>query len=70
MTRQIKEGVVGEDMRELLSSCAVCINRYGPDSQEVATFINEHKANKEFVELARLSCTLKRALKRQVKAPA
>ncbi len=48
--------------RKLLSECARLINQHGPDSQEVQDFINLHRNNQKFVQLATLSQKLKRVL--------
>jgi hypothetical protein len=55
--------------RELLSECAKLINRFGPDAREVDQFIAKHAENAEFVKLANLSRTLKRALSPSVPVP-
>ncbi|MBI1349455.1 hypothetical protein GC163_24580 [bacterium] len=48
--------------KQLLAQCAALINRHGPDAAEVTEFIEQNKADKEFVELAKLSQKLKKAL--------
>jgi hypothetical protein len=48
--------------RELLAEYAVLLNKHGVDSQEAAEFLEENRANPEFVELAELSRKLKAAL--------
>jgi hypothetical protein len=50
-----------KDVRKLLAECATLINAHGPDSAEVQRFIDQHRDNPEFVELAQVSQTLKRA---------
>jgi hypothetical protein len=47
---------------QLLSDFARLLNTYGPDAPEAKDFIRQHSDDSEFVELARLSATLKRAL--------
>jgi hypothetical protein len=47
---------------QLLSDFARLLNTHGPDSLEAEDFIRRHSDDSEFVELARLSATLKRAL--------
>jgi hypothetical protein len=47
-------------LRTLLAECAKKLNQYGPDSPQVEEFIQKHKANEEFVQLAELARTLKR----------
>ena len=56
-----EEGGATETAR-LLSEFARVLNRNGPDSPESEEFLRRHSENPEFVELARLSVTLKRAL--------
>ncbi len=46
----------------LLLECAQLLNERGPDSIEVDQFIQAHADDREFVDLARLSCDIKRAL--------
>jgi hypothetical protein len=46
----------------LLSEFARVLNHHGPDSAESEAFLRRHGSNQEFIELARLSVTLKRAL--------
>jgi len=46
----------------LLAEFAKVLNEFGPDSPQGEAFIQQHGSNKEFVELARLSAALKRAL--------
>jgi len=48
--------------RELLASYAELLNKCGVDSEEADEFIEANKENTEFVELADLSRTLKKAL--------
>jgi hypothetical protein len=48
--------------RELLAEYAGLLNQYGVDSQEANQFLEDHKLNPDFYELARLSNKLKRAL--------
>jgi hypothetical protein len=47
---------------ELLSQFAVLLNECGPDSAEVNEFLDEHRGNADFIELAEISITLKKAL--------
>ena len=47
---------------ELLGEYAALLNRFGPDSAEERDFMDAHRFNTEFVELANLSKKLKRAL--------
>src|SRR5262245_2716900 len=47
-------------LRTLLAECAKKLNEYGPDSSEVAEFIQKNSRNEEFVQLAELARTLKR----------
>jgi len=54
--------IAPNDVRKLLADVAALINQYGPDSVEVQAFIDLHRDNAEFVELAQISCELKRAL--------
>jgi hypothetical protein len=49
-------------IRELLGEYAVILNRFGVDSCESEDFLERHKENTEFIELAELSRKLKRAL--------
>ena len=48
--------------RELLADYAVLLNKFGCNSAEAESFIDENHTNTEFVELAALSRTLKEAL--------
>jgi hypothetical protein len=48
--------------RELLAKYAILLNDYGPDSDEAMDFLNEHCDSPDFVELAALSRSLKKAL--------
>ena len=48
--------------RELLAEYAAILNKCGVDSEEADEFIEANKENAEFVELAELSRTLKKAL--------
>ena len=48
--------------RELLSEFTTVLNRHGPGSVEAQAFVDEHRSNQEFVELAKLSESLKAAL--------
>ena len=48
--------------RHLLARYAALINKYGVDSRQAKKFLDEHRDNGEFIELAELSRTLKLAL--------
>jgi hypothetical protein len=48
--------------RVLLARYAGLVNRHGPDSREAARFVRRWRGNREFVELAGLARTLKKAL--------
>ena len=48
--------------RELLAEYANLLNRFGVDSEEADDFFEQNKCDGEFVELAALSRTLKKAL--------
>jgi hypothetical protein len=48
--------------RELLARYAVLLNTFGPDSEEAAAFVDEHRRDGEFVELAETCRLLKKAL--------
>ncbi len=54
--------MVSTDVRMLLADVAALINEQGPDSPVVLAFIEQHRDNAEFVELAQLSQALKRVL--------
>ena len=49
-------------VEQLLLECAMLINEFGPDSEEVDHFIESHRDRTEFVELANLSRRLKKVL--------
>lgn len=49
--------------RELLAAYADILNRFGPDSDEAASFLDAHQ-DAEFAELAAVARTLKAALMR------
>lgn len=48
--------------RELLADYAALLNEHGVDSREADQFLRDNQFNEEFVELANLSRTLKKAL--------
>jgi len=48
--------------RDLLAEYAILLNDYGADSKEAVDFLQAHSNDAEFVELAELSRTLKKAL--------
>ncbi len=48
--------------RELLAEYAVLLNEHGADSQEAKDFLESHGDNQDFVQLAKLSKMLKKAL--------
>jgi len=48
--------------RELLGEYASLLNKHGVDSAEAAEFLDCHRDNSEFEELAELSRKLKKAL--------
>ena len=48
--------------RELLAEYAMLLGKFGVDSEEADEFLDAHKENEEFIELASLSKTLKKAL--------
>jgi hypothetical protein len=50
------------DVADLLAEFTVVLNTHGVASPEVEAFLELHKDNAEFVELAELACLLKRAL--------
>ena len=47
---------------QLIGDFANTINHFGADSAEALAFLEEHKDNKELMELARLSIKLKKAM--------
>ena len=50
------------ETRHLLAAHAELMNQFGPDSKEVESFLNKHKDNESFCELAKLAKDLKVAL--------
>ena len=52
-------------LRELLIQSAKILNKYGPESPEIAEFLRTHQDNRELVELVELSRTLKREVDRR-----
>jgi hypothetical protein len=48
--------------RTLLARYAALVNQHGADSAKAARFVEKHSDNAEFVELAGLARTLKKAL--------
>ena len=48
--------------RQLLARYATLINRHGVDSAQANRFLETYSHNSEFIELAELSRTLKKAL--------
>lgn len=48
--------------RDLIAQYAVLLNKFGADSDEAANFVEQHIDDSEFVDLAELSRTLKKAL--------
>ena len=50
------------NLSQFLSGYAQILNKTGPESQEGEDFVKAHAENPEFVRLARLSASLKRAL--------
>src|SRR5437588_557577 len=53
---------MANDTRDLLADYAFLLNRHGPQPAEAADFLEQHKFNTEFVELALISKKLKEAL--------
>lgn len=47
---------------ELLGEYAELLNRFGVDSEQALEYLESHKDDSEFLELAKLSSKLKRAL--------
>jgi len=47
---------------ELLLEYTLLLKKYGADSNEVKSFVSQHKDNKEFVDLAQTVANLKNAL--------
>lgn len=56
-----REGAMSETS-QLLAEHALLMNRFGADSVEVAEFVNKHRSNADFVELAEVAHDLKVAL--------
>ncbi len=48
--------------RDLLAEYAMLLNDHGADSEQARVFLETHQDDGEFVELAELSRTLKKAL--------
>jgi hypothetical protein len=48
--------------RDLLAEYTALVNRYGVDSEQAALFIENNKADKDFVQLAETARWLKKAL--------
>jgi transcription elongation factor Elf1 len=60
--REREEAKSERRVGKLLSELVLRINQHGPDAAEVTAFIEQHRDNAEFVELANLSRTLKHIL--------
>jgi hypothetical protein len=54
------------ERQELLAEYTTLMNRHGADSVEAARFLEEHRKNPEFVELAEVCWKLKKAFVRRV----